>query len=134
MIDTGVVLDNINIPFVTDGKPDCGALEVGQPLPNYGYQGPFLPTGIYENADENDRLSIYPNPTTGICKIQIENGQLSIDNYQLSIYNALGECIHRQINKSTNQQIDLSSLPAGMYTCIVRANDSTFRKKIVIAK
>jgi len=35
-IDAGAVLPNINDPFVFDGKPDIGALEFGQPRPNYG--------------------------------------------------------------------------------------------------
>ncbi|MFQ6048349.1 MAG: hypothetical protein ACE5K7_03185, partial [Phycisphaerae bacterium] len=35
-IDAGAVLPNINEPFVPDGQPDIGALEFGQPLPEYG--------------------------------------------------------------------------------------------------
>ena len=35
-INAGAVLPNINDPFVTDGQPDIGALEYGQPRPKYG--------------------------------------------------------------------------------------------------
>jgi hypothetical protein len=35
-INAGEFLPNINDPFVTDGSPDCGAFESGQPLPHYG--------------------------------------------------------------------------------------------------
>ncbi len=35
-IDSGEVLPNINDPFVSDGSPDCGAFEHGQPMPSYG--------------------------------------------------------------------------------------------------
>ncbi len=35
-IDAGVLIPNLDDPFVTDGKPDIGAFEYGQPLPAYG--------------------------------------------------------------------------------------------------
>jgi hypothetical protein len=35
-IDRGESLPNFNDPFVADGKPDIGAFEYGQPLPDYG--------------------------------------------------------------------------------------------------
>jgi hypothetical protein len=35
-VDAGAVLPNINDPFVTDGRPDCGAFELGAALPTYG--------------------------------------------------------------------------------------------------
>jgi uncharacterized repeat protein (TIGR01451 family) len=35
-INTGAALPNLNDPFVTDGLPDMGAFEYGQPLPTYG--------------------------------------------------------------------------------------------------
>ncbi len=35
-IDGGAILPNLNDPFVSDGHPDLGAFEFGQPLPEYG--------------------------------------------------------------------------------------------------
>jgi hypothetical protein len=35
-IDAGADLPNLNDPFVSDGHPDLGAFEAGQPLPHYG--------------------------------------------------------------------------------------------------
>ena len=35
-IDGGAILSNLNDPFVSDGHPDLGAFEFGQPLPEYG--------------------------------------------------------------------------------------------------
>jgi uncharacterized repeat protein (TIGR01451 family) len=35
-INAGTVMPNLNDPFVTDGQPDMGAFEFGQPLPTYG--------------------------------------------------------------------------------------------------
>ncbi|MEM7245905.1 MAG: right-handed parallel beta-helix repeat-containing protein [Acidobacteriota bacterium] len=35
-LDAGQPLPNINDPFVTDGRPDCGAHELGAPAPQHG--------------------------------------------------------------------------------------------------
>ena len=35
-INAGAILPNLNDPFVSDGHPDLGAFEFGQPLPAYG--------------------------------------------------------------------------------------------------
>ncbi len=36
VINSGDSFDNINGPYITDGMPDRGALELGRPLPKYG--------------------------------------------------------------------------------------------------
>jgi len=46
-IDAGAVLPNLNDPFVTDGKPDLGAFEAGQPMPGYGPVLPDLPLHVF---------------------------------------------------------------------------------------
>ncbi|TAL57673.1 MAG: T9SS type A sorting domain-containing protein [Bacteroidetes bacterium] len=127
LIDTGEVLSNINDPFVTDGKPDCGALEVGMPLPNYGYQGPFLPTAIGESANIDDEIIIYPNPTNGIFRVQSSKFEVQ----HLEVYNSLGKKVY-----STTEflKINVSVQPSGIYTCFLKTNNSIFRRKIVIAK
>jgi hypothetical protein len=55
-INAGQVLTNINDPFVSDGQPDCGAYEYGQPLPQYGPRtGRDDPDGAPDpNDDSND--------------------------------------------------------------------------------
>ena len=35
-INSGAMIDNMNLPFVTDGQPDRGAFEYGQAYPIYG--------------------------------------------------------------------------------------------------
>ncbi len=41
-INSGTHIPNLNDPFVTDGQPDLGAFEYGEPLPAYGPQ-PLTP-------------------------------------------------------------------------------------------
>lgn len=58
-IDAGETLPNINDPFVTDGKPDCGAFEYGKAMPLYG---PRNGSGSNQapNADAGPDQSVEP--------------------------------------------------------------------------
>jgi parallel beta-helix repeat protein len=49
-INAGQVLPNINDPFVKDGKPDLGAYEYGQPLPQIGPRSKEFLDALYEGG------------------------------------------------------------------------------------
>jgi hypothetical protein len=82
--------------------------------------------GIGESGDES--LSIYPNPGSGLFNIRlsgIQNG-----NQDLRITNILGETIMKKsvkISGSTNYELNLESLPDGIY--FLKIGDTT--RKIV---
>jgi hypothetical protein len=78
------------------------------------------PASISENKSSGT-LSVYPNPGNGKFKIQMDNGQLSMEHYQLSIYNVLGEKIFQSEIKNLKTEIDISHQPNGIY--IIRVND-----------
>jgi len=88
----------------------------------------YTQTASIKETKTNASISVYPNPGTGKYKIQIDNGQLSIENYQLSIYNILGEKIYTSPLtplsnwRGAGGEVDLSQQPNGIY--IVRVNGS----------
>ncbi|MFQ5342719.1 MAG: hypothetical protein ACE5F6_14345 [Anaerolineae bacterium] len=52
LINAGAVLSNLSDPFVTDGQPDIGAFEAGQPPPRYGPRPPCaLPGDLDVDGD-----------------------------------------------------------------------------------
>ena len=132
LIDTGEVLSNINDPFVTDGKPDCGALEVGMPLPNYGYQGPFLLTGTNEISKDEDVL-IFPNPSEG--KIQISSLipiAIGTQIQRLEVYDQLGKIVYSSPQPFNHISIDIGT--SGLYYCVLKTEHSVIRKKLVVTR
>ena len=91
-------------------------------------------TGIYENNLQNE-LSIYPNPTNGKFQIQMDNGKLSIENYQLSIYNVYGEKVFQSANLQISKSIiDLSSQPNGIYFLQLKTEQGVAVKKLMISR
>ncbi|MDO9185394.1 MAG: T9SS type A sorting domain-containing protein [Bacteroidia bacterium] len=85
----------------------------------------YTQTASIKEIQTNASISVYPNPGNGKFKIQIDNGH---DNYQLSIYNILGEKIYTSPLtplsnwRGAGGEVDLSQQPNGIY--IVRVNGS----------
>jgi len=81
---------------------------------------------------------LYPNPSNGKFTIQIDNGQLTMDNekMQVSVYNVVGERILSQSSIVNSQlSIDLGDVPNGFYLVQITSDkgDSSF-KKLLISK
>jgi hypothetical protein len=86
-------------------------------------------TGIAENTWQNS-ISIYPNPTKG--NIQVAVGSGSSNQYKIEIYDVVGKCIHQQVSKSANLQINLSPEPSGIYFMkIIKQDGSSAVKKVI---
>ena len=65
-----------------------------------------------DNSRKNitDTLSVFPNPSDGIFRIQTV-----MNNYYISVYSSLGELIQRSTNISGNYNLNLSGKPKGIY-------------------
>ena len=66
-------------------------------------------------------LNIYPNP--GITTISIS---ASYRIHAIAISNLIGQTVYNQQNNSSQAQIDVSALPAGIY--LIRINETEVRK------
>jgi hypothetical protein len=69
-----------------------------------------------------DNIVVYPNPTTGNLNIKTS---LSIT---YSLYNSIGKEL---VKNSTEEIIDITELPNGIYFLSIRYGDKTFNKRIV---
>lgn len=86
----------------------------------------------------NQAITIFPNPTTGILHIKPNTNALAQSSNltitSLTIHNAMGQPVATNtITQSNNQTItlDLSPLPAGVYYLTVRSGETTARHKII---
>ena len=83
-------------------------------------------------ADENT-ISIFPNPTTGLLNISFDNAEMGVCNVE--IYEALGRLVTTEtVSASDNHSMDISAYPEGLY--IVRISTPAFvaNKKIMLTK
>jgi hypothetical protein len=69
----------------------------------------------------------YPNPTTGVFTIEIDNDAI------IDIYNVLSELIISQKLEKRANKIDLTTLPDGIYSIKIKLDNQT-KNAIIIKK
>lgn len=72
-----------------------------------------------------NEVKVYPNPTKGVVNIKLSN-EINIDN--ISLTNSLGKKLNVSL---TNDQIDISDLPTGIYFLKISTNQGSLTRKIV---
>ncbi|NQU53346.1 MAG: lamin tail domain-containing protein, partial [Bacteroidetes bacterium] len=129
----GIIIDNIEYsstvswPVVLTGE---GISLVSEDVDNhFGNNWEVLKlntiVGINDLSDETE-IKFYPNPTTGIVHFTGLNEEGSL----LNVYNLTGiKVIAKEIN-STNSQVDLRSLPQGIYLL----QFGSFSQRVILRK
>jgi photosystem II stability/assembly factor-like uncharacterized protein len=75
----------------------------------------------------NSSMLVYPNPTTGIIRVDPGAGN---ENARLVIYNTSGELIFSKTGSFSKTEIDLTEKPAGTYFLSIRSGNREFIQKI----
>ncbi|MEW6469382.1 MAG: C25 family cysteine peptidase [Bacteroidota bacterium] len=93
-------------------------------VPYFGIDEVLPFTGMESAADA--AFLIYPNPAQDVLNVIASDAQST-----MSLYNMVGEVlISASLTQGTNA-IDLSALPAGLYTVRMEGGAGTFSKKII---
>src|SRR5690554_117898 len=87
--------------------------------------------GILDNT-LNNVVSMYPNPATN--EVFISLSDQTLDVYDISITNSLGQVLQRKNNISNSSQtsLNVSGYSAGIYFVTIQAGNSTATKKLVV--
>jgi PKD repeat protein len=93
-------------------------------------------TGIKTTTNETAQVSIYPNPSTGLFNLNINNTNAT--KAQINISNILGKVVYsaqEQINNNTfSKEIDLQNLANGAYFVKAIVDNKIFSSKLIISK
>lgn len=83
-----------------------------------------------ETVNSKDYVEIYPNPSNGL--ITINSKDTKTESYKIAITNSIGQTVYKTqtilLGNGNGKQIDLSYLPAGIYT--VMLNETPYRLTI----
>ena len=92
------------------------------------YVAPFV--GIKENNGSQSQLALFPNPAQNAITIRYNSE--SSESIEMSIYGLLGNEVMNTFVKN-NTTIDISQLPNGMYTVLLKGS-TIATKKLVISR
>jgi hypothetical protein len=103
------------------------------PLPAcYQYASCFA-IGLEE--EQGIQFNLYPNPTTDLLNIQIQEG---LDIRNISLINNMGQVVRTikpgDLIGGTTLTLDVTGLAAGMYTINMSTSNKTYAKKFTVAK
>ncbi|HEY3386952.1 MAG TPA: LamG-like jellyroll fold domain-containing protein, partial [Saprospiraceae bacterium] len=116
------ILDEIKI-FDYALRPDSVASESG-----------MIMTGIFNPSSQAGmELSIHPNPADDYIILNPYD-VTGIDDYTVSISDAMGQTVRKEILKEINQKIDISTLSSGYYVVKLQQNNTVWTKAFVIEK
>ncbi|WP_420572843.1 T9SS type A sorting domain-containing protein [Kordia sp.] len=76
---------------------------------------------------EEEKISIYPNPTSSILKINFSNNDII---KSVKLYNVIGQKMIFNIDRQNNI-IDVSDLAKGVYILNIKTENKNFTKKII---
>jgi hypothetical protein len=84
-----------------------------------------------DNTTANE-ITVYPNPTSGRVIVSTNNSQSLINN--ISVFDLTGkEVLSRQSAVGSQQiEIDLSTLPKGIYIFSIKAGENYYNRKIIV--
>jgi hypothetical protein len=94
------------------------------------YAGQTSENGIINPLDLGKNvISIYPNPASGIYQLNL-NFKPNC-SYRIEIYNSAGKMIWSDNLYETEQLIDISSQPEGIYSVVLIVNEKIYTKKVI---
>jgi hypothetical protein len=81
--------------------------------------------GILESFDNDASFTVFPNPSSGIFKIESGN----VKNASLNVFNHLGEKVLQQ---QIDDEINLSNFPKGVYFVKIDAGIKIYTKRVIV--
>jgi hypothetical protein len=75
----------------------------------------------------NDKISIFPNPTSKNINIELEN-----ETFKVELLNQIGQVVYTSKEASNKTNIDLSNFSKGLYFLKISTENKVYNKKIVL--
>jgi PKD repeat protein len=90
-----------------------------------------IPTGVLSHNIETTEVLVRPNPTSGIITVIVPQ---EVTNFNVAVYNMLGEQIYSDVVNSNATKLNLDNQPNGVYFVKVTSNGEVTTKKVLLSK
>jgi len=82
-----------------------------------------------EKWSQNNSFYVYPNPTNDVLHFQLETNELN--TFNVSVTNTMGQLLIQKTNFNTDQSLDISRLPSGVYFVCLESKSKKMVSKVV---
>ncbi len=92
-------------------------------------------TGFVKSSDNKLSMQILPNPNKGTFVLEIVNGGSLLSDYNVQIFNAVGELVHSErlsVSKALRKTMHLESYGNGMYIVRLLSRDNVLTTRFVV--
>ncbi|MCC7533626.1 MAG: T9SS type A sorting domain-containing protein [Bacteroidia bacterium] len=124
----GVGVFSTNIEFGSHTMPATGANVGAYFLGFYSINTGSSSTGLISNVNQNQSLSVYPNPTSNVIIIN----QMFSKPFEAVLYNIEGKVVLKETLLPNNlNQLDLKDIIPGVYYLKAKDNNEVFTQKVI---
>jgi hypothetical protein len=85
--------------------------------------------GALDSRLGDQEIRIYPNPTKGLLKIDMP--EMVSSKVTIQIFDSRGNLLISKVARETENQLDLSGYPGGLYILLIRTPDDRQEWKII---
>jgi YD repeat-containing protein len=89
-----------------------------------------IATGIHDVIADAAQVTVFPNPSSGMFTLSLENRTLYPAT--LAVFSSTGACVYNLPVQSDKTVVDLSQLPSGMYSLLLRTENGVLRSKRIV--
>ena len=86
---------------------------------------------FYSDILGEQTIKVYPNPTKGLLKIEIENMDPAVSTCSITVVNTAGSMVYQNNHFNAPGTIDLSALSRGVYVMQIMVGEKTSEWKII---
>ncbi len=94
---------------------------------NMTYEVTLLSTSIDNDILNSNEFKIYPNPTSGVIKIEGDK----LMNSKISVYDISGKQILNRISENSEVNIDISDCSNGIYIIQIDTGEKVYKQKLI---
>jgi Secretion system C-terminal sorting domain len=92
---------------------------------NYSDELMVYPLSV-KNGEKGDKISIFPNPSTGIFTVKSESNKIE----SISIFDLYGKQVYLNTTKEMVKQVQVERLPKGNYIIKINTSTDSYQEKI----
>jgi ELWxxDGT repeat protein len=119
----------ISSPIIVNNKVVFVRFGTGTGYEPWVYTPAGSSTGILGPQIDNNKLTMYPNPSNGFVQLHVDN---LLSDAAIEVLNIRGETVYQATTTKQHSELDLSSLAKGIYFVKINDGKNMYTQKLAL--